>query len=53
MGMPRDYRRVLELRAALEQARKDAAAAEAAANDNAAVTGYDILSDGFEEVQDK
>jgi hypothetical protein len=51
MGMPRDYRRVLELRAALEQARKDAAAAEAAANDNTRNDGYDILSDGFEELQ--
>ena len=38
MGMPRDYSRVLELRAALEQARKDAAAAELDA----------ITSDGVE-----
>ena len=48
LGMPRDYSRVLELRVLLEQARKDAAAAEAAANDNNAITGYDIISDGFE-----
>jgi hypothetical protein len=43
MGMPYDAERVRDLRAAVEQARKDAA------NDDAAVTGYDILSDGFEE----
>jgi hypothetical protein len=40
LGMPRDYQRILYLRDLLTQAQKDAA------NDNAAVTGYDI-----EEVQ--
>jgi hypothetical protein len=51
MGMPRDFAAVLMLTAELANARKELAAAEAAANDNTRNDGYDILSDGFEEVQ--
>jgi hypothetical protein len=43
MGMPRDYERVLALRVALEQAKKDAAAMEAAARMNAEAS--DVLRD--------
>jgi hypothetical protein len=49
MGMPRDFATVLMLTAELANARKELAAAEAAANDNNRNEGYDITDSDYDE----